>query len=187
MKSIPDFRIFKCVPLVLVALSLTAPTSLALPANSVLVEAEAAAEIEEPVQKIEFEKPPQGVDAVPGASSNAYLAIVQGAGNPPKVTTGKAVYKIAVPAKGVYTLWIRAYWDDSCGNSLGVQIGDTKEFMVEDTTYKTWHWVKSPPRLQQLALEPGEITLTIKNREDGVRWDQILLTPSKRYVPVAAE
>ena len=87
----------------------------------------------------------------------------------------------------MYTLWIRAYWDDSCGNSLGVQVGDTKEFMVEDTTYKTWHWVKSPPRLQQLALEPGETTLTVKNREDGVRWDQILLTPSKRYVPVAAE
>jgi hypothetical protein len=59
--------------------------------------------------------------------------------------------------------------------------------MLEDSTYKTWHWVHSPPRLPQLALPAGPCTLTVQNREDGVRIDQLLLTTDRRYIPVDIE
>jgi hypothetical protein len=155
--------------------------------GSIVIEAEAAADVEAPAVTVRFAAPPAGEKAVAGASGDAYLAIPQGGGNPPAVTTGKATYSVTVPAAGNYTLWVRAYWDDSCGNSVGVLINDTAAFMLEDSTYKTWHWVRSPPRLPQLSLAAGTATLVLHNREDGVRIDQILLTTDRRYVPVDVE
>lgn len=154
---------------------------------TVVLEAEASSETEAPVVRVDTATPPAGATAVPGASGDAYLAIPQGAGNPPAVTTGKASYSFTLPEQGNCTLWVRAYWDDSCGNSISVQVNETAAFMIEDSTYKTWHWVRSPPRLPQLTLPAGPVKLTIQNREDGVRIDQFLLTTDRRYVPVDIE
>ncbi len=156
-------------------------------ANTLVFEAEAAHAVEAPMVVVVAADPPPGVVAVEGASGGAYLAIPQGAGNPPKVTTGSATFHIEVPAAGLYTLWLRAYWDDSCGNSINVRINDTAPFTMQDSTYQTWHWVRSPPRLRQLLLAEGPATLTLINREDGVRIDQILLTTSRNMVPTAIE
>ncbi len=156
-------------------------------AATVRIEAEACNEIEEPFVRVETSHPPAGIVPVSGASGEAYLALPQGAGNPPEVTAGKAVYTLEIPQDGLYTLWIRAYWDDSCGNSVSVQIEDRPVFMLEDSTYKTWHWVRSPPRLSQLQLSAGTAKLTLLNREDGIRIDQILLTTDRRYIPVGIE
>jgi hypothetical protein len=156
-------------------------------AGTMLIEAEGAVSLEPPFVRVEAANPPPGLMPVPDASRGAYLAVPQGAGNPPDVTGGKAVFEINIPQDGLYTLWLRAYWDDSCGNSVSVQINDRPVFMIEDSTYKTWHWVRSPPRLVQLQLPAGPATLTLHNREDGARIDQILLTTDRRHVPVGIE
>ena len=172
------------------ALSLAVGLGLTIlcPAANLVLEAEAYLEIEAPFVWVEeTSSPPAGVVIVPGASKGTYVALPQGSGNPPKLTKGKLVYDLEIAEEGVYVLWLRAYWDDSCGNSVSVQVADHPAFMVEDSTYKTWHWVKSPPRLNQLRLSAGKIRLTLLNREDGVRVDQILLTRSARYIPVDLE
>jgi len=170
----------------LIAAGCVAVSGLCHAANIVL-EAESATELEKPMVLVREASPPEGVTPVPGASAKAYLAIPQGAGNPPEVDAGKAVFEFDAPKAGLYILWIRAYWDDSCGNSVGVVINGGAPFMIEDTTYLTWHWVRSPPRLRQLALPAGRVRLELLNREDGIRIDQILLTTNKRYIPVDIE
>ena len=172
----------RLIPLLAVAVS-----GLCHASDRILLEAEAAAQVEAPAIIVKADAPPEGIQAVEGASGGAYLAIPQGVGNPPEVITGKAVYPIKVPADGNYTLWLRAWWDDSCGNSVTIQINDSAPFPMEDTTYKIWHWVRSPPRLPQLKLQAGEAVLVIHNREDGIRIDQILLTTNRRYIPVEIE
>jgi hypothetical protein len=123
-----------------------------------------------------------------GASGGQYLEIAQGQGNPPKVETGKAEFKIVIPEDGDYVLWCRTFWSDECGNSFSINLDQAKPFILgEDSTFKTWHWVKAPLRLKQLTLTKGPHTLTVRNREDGVCLNQILLTTDRQYVPVDAE
>jgi len=142
-------------------------------------EAESATAVEAPMVVVS--------NGVEGASG-AYLEIPEGAGNPPKVEAGKAVFTVDVPEDGAFTLWCRVWWEDECGNSFTVKIDDQPAFLFgEDATYKTWHWVRSPPRLVPLQLAAGPATLTLHNREDGVRIDQILLTTDRRRVPVGIE
>ena len=164
-----------------------ATCSSAATAATLLIEAEDAAALEPHFTRIEAATPPAGILPVPDASHGTYLAVPQGAGNPPDVTGGKAVFQVDIPEEGLYTLWLRAYWDDSCGNSVSIQLDNRPAFMLEDSTYKTWHWVRSPPRLVPLQLAAGPATLTLHNREDGVRIDQILLTTDRRRVHVGIE
>ncbi len=171
----------------LTLLLVVAVSGLCHASGRILVEAEAAAEVEAPAVIVRTAAPPEGIETVEGASGEAYLAIPQGVGNPPEVNAGKAVYPIKVPVDGTYTLWLRAWWDDSCGNSVSIQVNDSPLFPIEDTTYKTWHWVRSPPRLPQLKLKAGDAVLVIHNREDGIRIDQILLINNRRYIPVDIE
>lgn len=122
------------------------------------------------------------------ASGGRYVEVRQGKGNPPEVTGGTASYEFDLAEKGTYRLWCRAWWEDSCGNSLSVILDDQPPFTFgQDGTYKQWHWVKSSRRQPQLRLEPGRHRLRILNREDGVRIDQILFTADRRYVPVDVE
>ena len=158
--------------------------------GAVCVEAEAAATVEKPMVLVRESAPPEGIKAVEGASEHAYLEIPQGAGNPPTNNAGKAVFALDVPADGDYAVWLRAYWDDSCGNSFTVQVDDKPGFVMgEDATYRAWHWVRYP--VSKMAPPPhlakGSHTLTILNREDGVRLDQVLLSADKRFVPVDIE
>ncbi len=160
----------------------------ALARDRICFEAEAAHSIEPPMRVVRLADPPEGAKPVPGASGDAYIEIPAGSGNPPEVNAGKAVFEIEIPAAGFYTLWARVYWDDECSNSLSVQIDDGPRFLFGQTaTYKTWHWVRSPPRLAVMNLEPGRRRITFHNREDGVRIDQILLTRNRRLIPVDIE
>ncbi|MCF7855719.1 MAG: hypothetical protein K9N51_13040 [Candidatus Pacebacteria bacterium] len=161
---------------------LTAFMSVAVNAASrVCFEGEDAETIEPPVRVV------SGAEAVEGASNRTYLEVPPGAGKPPQVE-GRAVYTFAVPEDGRYKLWCRVYWPDGCGNSFGMRIDDNPEFTFgQDGTYNTWHWVEAPPRLEQLELRKGTHTLTVMNREDGPRLDQVLFTTNRRYVPVAIE
>ncbi len=149
--------------------------------HRICFEAESAKEIEAPMVLV--------TNGIAGASGH-YLEIPEGAGNPPKVKRGKAVYEVDIPADGAYTLWCRVYWEDECSNSFNVTVDDGKPFLLGDNaTYETWHWVKYPVArtMQPLKLTKGKHKLILHNREDGVRVDQILLSSDKRFVPVDIE
>jgi len=142
------------------------------------------------VSAVEVEAPMVVVSNGIAGASGPYLEIPEGAGNPPKVMTGKAVFTVDIPADGDYTLWARAHWDDECGNSFTVVVDDQPGFIFgENATYKKWHWVKYPVSrtAKPIALKKGKHTITFHNREDGVCLDQILLSADKRFVPVDIE
>lgn len=155
----------------------------------VCFEAEHAPLVQAPMRVTDADRVPINEKTIlEAASGGAYLEVPDKAGAPPEVTTGRAVIPFEVPEDGTYILWIRAYWSDECGNSVGIAIDDARPFSFgQDSTYKAWHWVKSPPRIKQLELSKGKHRLEIINREDGVRLDQVLLVNTRRYVPVDIE
>lgn len=156
-------------------------------ADPICFEAESGFDLEPPARIGPVNAAVPGMPPADGASGGKYIEIPQGAGNPPAVTTGSIAYRFTIAKAGTYYLWCRAWWLDECGNSVGVQVNELPPFTLGDSTFKTWHWVKAPPRLKQLNLAAGEHTLMLLNREDGVRIDQILLTTDRRFVPVDAE
>jgi hypothetical protein len=87
---------------------------------------------------------------------------------------GSATIKFSVPAAGDYTIWLRAWWMDSCANSTKIQIDDLPAFEIgQDTTYQVWHWVKFK---RAMKLSAGAHTMVITNTEDGALVDQLYLT-----------
>lgn len=166
------------------ALLMAAPA----PAGRICFEAEDAVAVEPPMRVVRAGQPPEDGEFVTGASGDAYLEIPAGSGNPPEVNAGKAVYELDIRNSGFYYMWARVYWENECSNSVYAQINDGPRFVFGQTgNYKAWHWVRSPPRLSVLNLERGRHRLTLHNREDGIRVDQILLTRNRRLVPVDKE
>lgn len=134
---------------------------------------------------------PMGVvsNGIEGASGT-YLEIPEGAGNPPKLQSGKATFEIEIPEQGNYTLWCRVWWEGECSNSFTLQFDDQPACLFgEDATYRAWHWVKYPlsRTARRITLTQGKHTLTLLNREDGIRIDQILLSTDTRFVPIEIE
>jgi len=160
---------------------LTAAVSAQARGVKICFEAESATALEAPMAVIS--------NGIAGASG-PYLEIPEGAGNPPKVEAGKAVFTVEVPEDGTFTLWCRVWWEGECSNSFTVKIDDQPAFLFgEDATYKAWHWVKYPVArtTPPIKLTKGPHTLALHNREDGVRLDQVLLSADKRFVPVEIE
>ncbi len=107
----------------------------------------------------------------------------------------RAVYKIEIAVAGNYTFWIRRKWFDSCGDTLYMRIdkegaphSDAHAHVVgSDDSSKPPRWDWSPvwekgdPR--QFYLSKDTHVLEILNREDGPRFDVILLTDDPGYKP----
>jgi len=53
-----------------------------------------------------------------------------------------------------------------------------------DGTYHTWHWLESP---KTYKLTAGKHTITLLNREDGIMFDQMLITNDMAYFPQGIE
>lgn len=114
------------------------------------------------------------------ASGGACLELPEGTGKPPQIDV-PVRYEAPVMEAGRYRTWLRAWWQDSCGNSLSIRVGDSPpETVGQDAVYWRWHWV---PAHALVALQPGPVEVEIGNREDGVRIDQILLCPDPEFVP----
>ena len=111
----------------------------------------------------------------------------------------RAVYKVKIPVAGNYTFWVRRKWFDSCGDTLymrfdkeGAAHSDAHAHVVgSDDSSKPprWDWspVKEKGDPRQFYLTAGEHTLEILNREDGPRFDVILLTDDPDHVPQGME
>ena len=149
----------------------------------VCFEAESASSISAPVKIVKQAADPADAKILKEASGEQYIELVEGAGKPPDVG-GEAAYSFEVAQAGDYVLWIRAWWMDSCGNSLTIVMDGARPFTFgEDGTYKSWHWVKG----MKVALAAGRHELKVQNREDGVKVDEILLSKDPKYVPVGIE
>ena len=146
----------------------------ALRMSKVCIEAETAKKVE-PNFKIVTTK-----DKTIGGKG--YLAIPGNAGK----GKGKAEYTFKITRPGVYYIWARTFWEDGCGNSVGAVIDHQPQVVLgNDGTYDHWHWVTA--KRTRFQLKAGEHTLTLLNREDGIRVDQILLVSDKDYVPTRIE
>lgn len=127
-----------------------------------------------------------GPDKTASGSKYVYIPLRRPHGEDESGPTdsGNTVYKFKVPAAGVYRLWVRANWYDSCGDSFFVVVDDGPQSWVgEDGTYQKWHWVKG----KTYQLSAGVHTIRFQNREDGAKLDQFLLTNDLRYVPTRIE
>jgi len=98
---------------------------------------------------------------------------------------GYSLLHVNIPEQGNYTVWIRTWWYDACGNSFFLVVDDKPAQIVGgDGTYQTWKWRKAP---QTYALTAGPHTFKVQNREDGARADEILITNDARTIPTRAE
>jgi hypothetical protein len=82
-------------------------------------------------------------------------------------------YTLTLERQALAAIWVRARWQDGCGNSVALQVDGRPPVTVgNDSTYGSWHWVRAPQ--QQLAA--GERRLILRAREPNIAIDQILIT-----------
>jgi hypothetical protein len=94
---------------------------------------------------------------------------------------GQATLKLNVPKAGNYYVFARTFWENGCGNSILLSINGQERMLGEDGTYNSWHWVSNTVKV---PLKAGMNTIVLKNRETGVKVDQIFLTDDSEYEPV---
>lgn len=134
---------------------------------------------------------PMVIQDCPGTSGGKCLVVPPGAGKPGtekgpgagKEIFGQVSYDLNIPADGKYIFWGRAFWMHGCGNSFNIATDDSRPRVFNGTIFNTWHWGKGPT----FPLSAGKHTLIIRNREDGVKLDQFLLTTDTGYRPVRFE
>jgi len=140
--------------------------------------------------------------ADPEASGGKCVWIPDKAGtpSPPKgqaARRARAEYRFKVAVAGNYTFWCRRKWHDRCGDTLAVRFdkvgaphSDAFLFGSDDSSKPPrWGWspVRESGQPRQFFLDAGDHTLEILNREDGPRFDVILLTDDPDYVPQGME
>lgn len=86
--------------------------------------------------------------------------------------SGGAKFEITMPKAGKVKVWVRAWWEGGCSNSVFIKADGQTAVDLSDNTYNAWHWVEGPA---ELVLPAGKQTLWLLNREDGVKVDQILV------------
>jgi hypothetical protein len=125
------------------------------------------------------------------AAEKQALRIPDGKGTPPDgeepdMKYGGATYTFELPADSECLIWLRVWWDGSCGNTVALKIDDEEKAVTvgNDSEYKTWHWYPSP---RTYSLKAGTHTLQVLNREDGIALDQILVTNDGEYHPDGIE
>ena len=148
-----------------------AVSSVAQAATKICIEAESAATVESVLKKV-----------MPGASKDysgtGYIHIPWDK-NETK-GKGQASFKLNAPKAGNYYVFARTFWENGCGNSILLIINGQERMLGEDGTYNKWHWVNNPLKI---PLKAGANTIILKNRETGVKIDQIFLTDDSQYEP----
>ncbi|MFT5130120.1 MAG: hypothetical protein ACI8W8_003749 [Rhodothermales bacterium] len=122
--------------------------------------------------------PPTGVMAIApanDASGNRALAVSAGKGK----GEGIASYRFEGLEPVEYTVWVRVLWQDGCGNSIGLVAGD-RRMIVTDERFGRWHWLSASRRL---TPQDGKLEFALHNLEDGIKIDQIVVTPDAGFEP----
>jgi hypothetical protein len=142
------------------------------------------------------------VTADPDAVGGKCIEIPDKAGCPEPDKGGKfarAIYKVTIETPGHYTFWCRRKWDGPCGDTLAVrfdEVGKPRNLKTEalfgsDDSSKPprWDWStwKESGKVRRFFLAAGEHMMEIVNREDGPRFDALLLTDDPDYVPQGIE
>ncbi len=124
------------------------------------------------------------------ASTGGYVWVPEGTGsfNYPSVDAGYAVYHFEVPETGDYVIWGRQISNDSTSDSFFVSV-DSQAEMVWYTKIGgqgVWTWdvvsnrtdgdLRDASNPQLYWLEAGFHSLTIRQREDGTKLDDIVIT-----------
>lgn len=125
------------------------------------------------------------------AAKQTIIHIPDGKGKPPEgqspdLKYGGARFSIEMPCAGECRIWVRVWWEGSCGNTICVKTSqDAQPVTVgNDGTYNAWHWLEVPGKH---ALVAGTNEILLLNREDGVRFDQMLITNDMEYYPQGIE
>jgi len=140
-------------------------------------------------EAVEF-TPPVIKDKDPRAAHGVILRIPDEKGKPPEgaqpdMKYGGAKYIVDVPCNVLCNVWVRVWWEGSCGNSLYYRHPDGTTLAVgNDGTYNAWHWLRVPGTFK---FHKGKNVFYLLNREDGIRIDQILITGDLAYVPQGIE
>ena len=124
------------------------------------------------------------------AANQTILRVPDKKGKPPEgaapdMKYGGAAFDLTIDKEVAGKIWLRVWWEGSCGNTVFVKMDDGKPVVVgNDGTYDAWHWLEAP---HVYTLKPGKHKLYVLNREDGIRIDQILMTNDMEYFPQGIE
>jgi len=107
-------------------------------------------------------------------------------GEPSDMKYGGARFEIEAPKTTKCKIWLRVWWEGSCGNTVCVKAAKDPDIRVvgNDGTYDVWHWLPVPVVYE---FSEGVNEIYVLNREDGIRVDQILVTGDLQYVPQGIE
>ena len=128
-----------------------------------------------PVARLE---PPFALSA--DATAAGGMAVVLPAGTRDKERSSRARIPFQVTSPGNYTVWLRAFWRNGCGNSIFARIGESPEKTVgHDEVFNVWHWIS----VGEFELKDGANEMVLREREDGIALDQLLLVRDKEFLP----
>jgi len=143
-------------------------TGVGLPEDAVVLNAASAESVVQPF----------AVRADAGSATGTVLALGERRGS--EDCSGAARLSFSLPVPGRRHVWARVLWRDACSNSLTFSLGNAPGRVVgQDAVFGLWHWVT----VGAFDLPAGEHQLTIREREDGVALDQVLLTADEGFVP----
>lgn len=106
-------------------------------------------------------------------------------GQPDHAYPGTVQYKFELPKDDDYVVFVHANFQDDCANSVFARVDDGMiyriEYAVATESNSLWKWTCPMSEGNPVAqtLKAGAHTLTLLNREDGIKIDQILIC-SKR-------
>jgi hypothetical protein len=126
---------------------------------------------------------PMVIRTVSTASNGKYVEVPEGSGNNFKDGTsggaGQVRFTISIPQAGTRALWARTIAANGNSDSFYVTRNGTlvKEWSVPSST--TWKWNK----VGNLSLPSGNVNLAFRQREDGTKLDQIILTSDLGFIP----
>ena len=126
-----------------------------------------------------------GTDAQ--ASGGQYIWVPESQGNRynPADTGGETFYRFTVPIAATYAVWGRVLVNG--GDSFYVGMDDNT-LLLWTTKHGEGNWVwdqvhEGSTAPVRFTLTTGTHTLRIKQREDGTKLDQILITNDLSYTP----
>ncbi len=102
-------------------------------------------------------------------------------------TSPRLEYSLNFTTTGTYYVWVRGYAPNGAGDSVYVRLDDQPVMNLTGLPPQQWAWANSSWPGQRVIFEvtePGEHTLFLWQREDGLRLDRIILTIDNGYTPV---